>query len=476
MNVFISYSILDKRWVRGELLTRIERAGLEAFIDFRDFTRGAPSIKEMERGVRECDKTLLVLTPNYVKSEWAEFENIMAQTLSPSNQDLRLIPLLKAKCEKPLRIAAFTHIDFTDDADHELAWNQLLASLQAPTASRRHAAVMPTQHDRARGLPKSDSEIDSLFEVRSDFQSEKVAKERVGASARSARDFRGMKAATGVLLTGIVGLIVWQNPEGWSVFGSVMFVLQTVLVVYLVLRIRGVRAGILKKWTALITYAILLVASGLWTFRHDVRGITKDGAGAILALELPNSTAELQMLEQSLAASSEDGRKIRASLSVDWILILLYSLFFFVTAKLLFRKRGLFGGVLSVVVVIAALVAAVCDLAGNHLIAYGALEQVDLTDEHFASDLRGLGRAKWLAFYLAAGLCSFEFLARRRIRESAIGISFAVSAFCGCFVVVWRLSAFYALWFFGPALVGSIWVFFDDDERLLGSESRANDR
>jgi hypothetical protein len=63
-DVFLSYSSKDKEWVRGGLLTRIEQAGLKAFIDFRDFTRGAPSIKEMERGVVECRKTLLVLTPN----------------------------------------------------------------------------------------------------------------------------------------------------------------------------------------------------------------------------------------------------------------------------------------------------------------------------------------------------------------------------------------------------------------------------
>lgn len=43
---------------------RIEQAGLKAFIDFRDFRRGAPSIKEMERGVVKCRKTLAVLTPD----------------------------------------------------------------------------------------------------------------------------------------------------------------------------------------------------------------------------------------------------------------------------------------------------------------------------------------------------------------------------------------------------------------------------
>jgi tetratricopeptide (TPR) repeat protein len=131
-DVFISYSSHDKAWVRGELLTRIEQAGLKAFIDYRDFTRGAPSIKEMERGVVECRKTLLILTPDYVESEWCDLEAIMVQTLTPANRKLRIIPLLKKECEKPLHVGALTHVDFTDGADLDLAWRQLLTALGAP--------------------------------------------------------------------------------------------------------------------------------------------------------------------------------------------------------------------------------------------------------------------------------------------------------------------------------------------------------
>ena len=131
-DVFISYSSKDRDWVRGELLKRIEQAGLKAFIDFRDFTRGALSISECERGVVQCRKTLVVLTPDYIASEWTEIESAMAQTLSPANRKLRLIPLLRQECDKPLRIAALTHIDFTDGADLDLAWRQLLTALGKP--------------------------------------------------------------------------------------------------------------------------------------------------------------------------------------------------------------------------------------------------------------------------------------------------------------------------------------------------------
>ena len=47
-DVFISYSHRDKAWVRGELLPRLESAGLKVCVDYRDFRIGAPIIKEMD--------------------------------------------------------------------------------------------------------------------------------------------------------------------------------------------------------------------------------------------------------------------------------------------------------------------------------------------------------------------------------------------------------------------------------------------
>jgi hypothetical protein len=96
-DVFISYSHKNKEWVRGELLSRLEEAGLRVCIDYRDFRLGAPSITEMERAASTSRKTLLVLTPEYVASDWTNFENIMLQTLDPVNRTLRIIPLLKAR-------------------------------------------------------------------------------------------------------------------------------------------------------------------------------------------------------------------------------------------------------------------------------------------------------------------------------------------------------------------------------------------
>ena len=157
-DVFISYSSRDKEWVRSDLLHRIEEKGYRAFIDFRDFKPGAPAIKEMERGLMTCRKTLLVLTPAYLESEWYEIETMMLQVLSPANKDLRMIPLLKSECEKPLSMKGLTHIDFTASADLDLAWTQLIETLLTTIGAPRAVLMNNSQSKRDVGMRQGHAE------------------------------------------------------------------------------------------------------------------------------------------------------------------------------------------------------------------------------------------------------------------------------------------------------------------------------
>lgn len=124
-DVFISYSRADKVWVRGELLPRLQQTGLKVCIDCEDFRPGAPAIKEIERAATTSRKTLLVLTPNYLKSSWTEFERYLLQTQDPNNRELRLLPVLKEACELPPSIGYLSYVDFTDPEELEIAWRQM---------------------------------------------------------------------------------------------------------------------------------------------------------------------------------------------------------------------------------------------------------------------------------------------------------------------------------------------------------------
>ncbi len=91
-DVYLSYSQADAAWVRGELLTRLQQAGLNVCLDVNDFVAGAPRAEEFERAITTSKQTLLVLTPAYLNGEWNSFGNLMVQTIDPANQQRRLLP------------------------------------------------------------------------------------------------------------------------------------------------------------------------------------------------------------------------------------------------------------------------------------------------------------------------------------------------------------------------------------------------
>ena len=73
----------------------------------------------------------------------------MLQTLNPANRQLRLIPLLKAKCDLPLAIGYLTYVNFADPDDPAWPWTQLLTALGAapiqepPPAPERPGWFLP---------------------------------------------------------------------------------------------------------------------------------------------------------------------------------------------------------------------------------------------------------------------------------------------------------------------------------------------
>jgi|GEM_PF-814597 len=136
-DVFISYSYRDRDWVQDWLLPRLEAAGLCVCIDFRDFEPGLPSLVNMENAVRHSRKTLIVLTPTWVESEWAAFESLLIQTDDPASRQGRMIPLLLKPCDLPKRIAMLTYLDFTEEPEAESLLHRLVATIRedAPSIS-----------------------------------------------------------------------------------------------------------------------------------------------------------------------------------------------------------------------------------------------------------------------------------------------------------------------------------------------------
>jgi hypothetical protein len=181
-DAFISYSHHDGRWVQAELLSRLEAAGLHVCIDFRDFQPGAPTLTEIERAIRSSQRTLLVLSPAYLASQWGEFEALLLQTLDPPNQQRRLIPLLKEPCELPLRIRFLTYLDLSDPSRASQSWPRLINTLTAtPTPEPNPTAASATPPPAA--TTPSPAALRTLRAILAELYPDKISALRVAEDA-----------------------------------------------------------------------------------------------------------------------------------------------------------------------------------------------------------------------------------------------------------------------------------------------------
>jgi TIR domain len=130
-DVFISYSHKDIEWVQRELIPRLKKAKLKICVDDQDFPIGGVAIVTMQDSIEVSRRTLLVLTPRYMTSEWTEFEMLASRTLDPAAHRRRTIPLMVEKVEKlPLLLSMLSYADLTRPENQEKAWKNLIRSLK----------------------------------------------------------------------------------------------------------------------------------------------------------------------------------------------------------------------------------------------------------------------------------------------------------------------------------------------------------
>lgn len=126
-DLFISYSHKDADWVRSEFVPRLEHHGFRVFIDYRDSKAGALLVEEIADAVERTRRTVAVLTPAYIQSEWTRLESAMAQTLDPGAAARKLIPVLRQDCDIPLRLRVLYFRDLRKDDEGE--WERLTRDL-----------------------------------------------------------------------------------------------------------------------------------------------------------------------------------------------------------------------------------------------------------------------------------------------------------------------------------------------------------
>ena len=116
-DAFLSYRHVEPdRTYALEIVESLERRGLRAAIDVRDFAANEHFLAEMERCIRQSRFVLCVITAQYVSSEHTTEEAIISKTQDLAERSRRLVPLVFERVQLPVWLHGLVGIDFTPSA------------------------------------------------------------------------------------------------------------------------------------------------------------------------------------------------------------------------------------------------------------------------------------------------------------------------------------------------------------------------
>lgn len=135
-DVFLSHNRAQKDWTH-DLAIRLRDAGFKVWFDEWSLRGGEVGSIGMERGLEESRHVVLVLSPQFIASEWTGYETQIALLMSPANRDRKLIPILHTKCDLPPRISRINWINFSDALADPARFEFRVAQLMSDLAPDR---------------------------------------------------------------------------------------------------------------------------------------------------------------------------------------------------------------------------------------------------------------------------------------------------------------------------------------------------
>lgn len=124
---FISYNSIDKAWAEWIAAT-LEAAGYTFYIQAWHFRPGQNFVAEMQRAATLSDRTIAVLSPNFLASGFTAAEWAAAFAQDPMGIERRLVPVRVVSCKPGGLLRAIIYIDLVGK-NEESARAELLSGL-----------------------------------------------------------------------------------------------------------------------------------------------------------------------------------------------------------------------------------------------------------------------------------------------------------------------------------------------------------
>lgn len=147
---FISYNHRDEPWAEW-IAWALEDAGYSTIVQAWDIRPGNNFVVAMQDAAAQADRTIAVLSPNYLGSEFVKPEWAAAFADDPAGVKARLVPVLVERCELPGMLAQINYVDVVG-LDPVAAKTRLVAGVQPGRAKPAAPPPFPGA-DMAAKLP-----------------------------------------------------------------------------------------------------------------------------------------------------------------------------------------------------------------------------------------------------------------------------------------------------------------------------------
>jgi len=123
----------DSEWVWGVLVPQFEEAGLRVAVSGDVEEPGVARVVNIERGIRQSRRTVVVLSEAYLEDHTATFENVLAQTMDMQEGTYRLLPVHIEQVDAgrlPARLSMLTPVNLVHTQRSERELSRLLTALR----------------------------------------------------------------------------------------------------------------------------------------------------------------------------------------------------------------------------------------------------------------------------------------------------------------------------------------------------------
>ncbi len=144
---FISYNKADRAWAEW-IAWQLEKEGYMAVIQAWDFQPGSNFVLEMDKTATEAERTVAVLSPNYLNSLYTQPEWSDAFRRDPKGEKGLLLPVLVQECEVPGLLGSTVYIDLVGQSE-AAACDRLLNGVRRerskPTSPPKFPSSVPEE-------------------------------------------------------------------------------------------------------------------------------------------------------------------------------------------------------------------------------------------------------------------------------------------------------------------------------------------